>query len=837
MFCALCLTVAGALLRHSPELAALEHEWPQFRGPGGQGHSDATGLPLTWSESENIAWKTAIPGEGHSSPVISGDQVWLTTAITHPLSAEEEQQRLAQLKNRDSLRIAAALSLQAVLVSRTTGQILRQIPLFEVSAPEPKHSLNSYASPTPVIAGEHVYFHFGTYGTACVERQSGKVLWKNDAFHVIHQNGPGSSPVVWNDRLIIHFDGTDAQYIVAFERTTGEVAWKVDRSGEMDATPEFRKSYGTPLVVETLDFPLVISPAANWVYGYDARDGREVWKAGYGQLGFSVVPRPVVLDRTAYIATSYLQSRLLAVRIDGQGDVTDSHIVWKSDRQIPKKPSMLVAGDRLYYVCDNGILRCVSTATGDDYWLERLPGEYSASPLAAEGRIYFFGQNGVATVLADSRDYRELAKNQLDGEFMASPAVAGSALFLRTTTHLYCVEVPEQGEEDHHWTQISLDERFRSEGATAADVNNDGTPDVIAGDMIYLAPAAGSPAYQDGVAWKRGEIRTPGDFVAGIGYSNNFANFAWDINRDGWQDIILVGFPGEPFHWYENPGTNAAANAAGHWPEHVAWTSACNESPEFEDLNGDGVPEMIIGSQPESQLGFLPLPSPENAAAKFEFHAVNETGDPARNGSNRYYHGLGVGDMNGDGHRDILIAHGWLESPGSLDTAGPWKFHEVATKTDKGLQPLPPCANIYADDLDLDGDADLVFSSAHQFGVWWAENQGESGWQLHEIDMRHSQTHALEQVDINGDGQLDYVTGKRFFAHNGNDPGAHDPVVMYWYEVQRAQGRPPEIRPHRIMAGTGTGVGTQFAIRDMNLDGRPDIVLSNKRGVHVLLQR
>jgi hypothetical protein len=388
-------------------------------------------------------------------------------------------------------------------------------------------------------------------------------------------------------------------------------------------------------------------------------------------------------------------------------------------------------------------------------------------------------------------------------------------------------------QDDANWTRIKLDERFRSEGVAALDINRDGTPDVVAGDVYYLAPKSGTPDQLNGKKWTLGEIRMPGEFVAGVGYSSSFANFAWDMDKDGWQDAIIIGFPGDPFHWYRNPGKDGT----GHWESHEIWTSACNESPEFEDLNGDGAPEFLVGSQPEACMGFLQVPAPAEATKRLAFRPVSEPGDPAQNGTFKYYHGLGAGDMNGDGHRDVLICHGWWESPGNLSTDKPWKFHPVRIAGDNGPQPLPPAANLYADDLDQDGDADLFLSSAHQYGVWWSENKGESEpWVLHEIDRSYSQTHAVEQVDINGDGQLDYVTGKRFFAHNGGDPGEYDPVVMYWYEVIREKGKAPVIRPHQILAGLGTGVGTQFQIHDMNTDGKPDIVLSNKKGVNVLLQ-
>ena len=420
--------------------ASAEDEWPQFRGPEGQGHTTATGLPISWSETENIVWKTPIPGEGHSSPVISGQQIWVTTAITKELTAEQENERLAKLKNRDGLEIAGTLTLQAVCINRDSGAIEQIVDLFEVTSPEPKHSLNSYASPTPVIVGNTVVCHFGTYGTAAIDRTSGAVLWKNESLKIDHQNGPGSSPVVWKDKIIIHFDGTDHQSIAALDSATGDVAWQTPRSGKMDETPELRKAYGTPIIIKLNGRELVISPAANWVYAYDPATGNEVWKASYGKLGFSTVPRPVASNDTVYVATSYMQSRLVAVRFDGEGDVSETHVKWKSDKQIPQKPSLLLHDNRLYYVSDGGIVRCVNPETGEDVWFNRLSGDYSASPLESEGHLYFFGQNGTCTVLQAGDEFKELAKNPLDADFMASPAVADKALFLRSTSHLYRIE-------------------------------------------------------------------------------------------------------------------------------------------------------------------------------------------------------------------------------------------------------------------------------------------------------------------------------------------------------------------------------------------------------------
>jgi len=338
------------------------------------------------------------------------------------------------------LDVVGELTLQALQLNCETGAIERAVDLFKISEPEPKHALNSYASPTPVIAGGRVFFHFGTYGTAAVDRNTGEVLWRNADLKLDHQNGPGSSPVVWEDRVIIHLDGTDTQSIVALDAATGKVVWQTKRSGEMDPTPELQKAYGTPLIVEIDNRPLVISPAANWVYGYDARDGSEIWKAFYGQLGFSTVPRPVISGDTVYVATSYMQSRLVAVRFTGEGDVTSSHVNWISDKQIPQKPSLIALDGRLYFVSDKGIVRSLKADTGEEVWFERLPGDYSASPLEVEGRIYFFNQDGVCTVLQAGDTFKQLAQNKLDSGFMASPAVAGKAIFLRTGTSVYRIE-------------------------------------------------------------------------------------------------------------------------------------------------------------------------------------------------------------------------------------------------------------------------------------------------------------------------------------------------------------------------------------------------------------
>lgn len=415
-------------------------------------------------------------------------------------------------------------------------------------------------------------------------------------------------------------------------------------------------------------------------------------------------------------------------------------------------------------------------------------------------------------------------------------------LYVTIDTSLYRIGLKSQGfhipffdeNTDHSWARIELDPAFRSEGVAVGDFNKDGRNDVVAGDVWYEAPKKLGAA-----GWKMHPFRPVGSFVAGVGYSNSFCNYATDLNGDGWQDIIVVGFPGVPFHWYQNPG-----KPSDKWDEHEIWHSICNESPDFADITGDGKPEFVLGSAidvakgtpAQGEMGFCEIPSAADATKKWKFHAISDPGDPHRNGTFKYYHGLGYGDLNSDGRTDVLIAHGWWEQPENA-TAGKWEFHPYVLGQD-GVN-AERLADIHAEDLDMDGDQDLIGSSAHAFGIWWFENVGSSQkpqFKGHLIDGSFSQTHAMEYVDINGDGQKDIVTGKRFFAHNGRDPGGQDTTQMYWYEVKRAKGEQPQFIAHEIAAGRDTGIGTQFQAVDFDGDGDFDIALSNKKGVNLLIQ-
>lgn len=378
-------------------------DWPEFRGPTGQGHSDERGLPLTWSETRNVRWKAAIPGKGWSSPSIQGDRIWLTAAT------EEGK------------------SLRAISVDRNTGAIVQNIEIFHLKSPGQINSKNSQASPTPVLEGDRVYLHFGAHGTACLT-QSGEIVWKTRLEYDNGQHGSGGSPVIYDNLLIVSCDGQDIQYVVALDKLTGKVKWKKLREGY--------QAYTTPLIVRLPTGDQVISSGAFRAIAYEPRTGKELWQVKYGE-GFSNVPRPVSGNGLIFICTGFQQPSLLAVRLDGHGDVTKSHIAWTLKRGVPLTPSPLLVGEELYLISDNGIASCVDAQTGNPYWQVRLGGNHSASPLYADGRIYFLSEEGESVVIAPGKEFKVLATNQLDGQTLASMAVSSGSIFVRSQTHLY----------------------------------------------------------------------------------------------------------------------------------------------------------------------------------------------------------------------------------------------------------------------------------------------------------------------------------------------------------------------------------------------------------------
>jgi outer membrane protein assembly factor BamB len=329
--------------------------------------------------------------------------------------------------------------MHAVCVEVATGKLLHDVELMVEKNPQWTHALNSFASPTPVIEGGKLYCHFGAHGTACLDTATRKVLWTNHDTKIMHENGPGSTPVLWKDRLIFHCDGSDLQYIAALNTATGKIVWKTNRSGEMNADPQLKKSYGTPLILSLANRDVVVSPAANWLYGYDPATGEELWKVSYGVLGFSIAPRPVAGNGLVYMSTAFMQPELLAVKVEGSSD--EPSIAWRSKRSVPKMSSPLLVGQELYMVSDEGIISCLDALKGDVIYNKRLGGNFSSSPLFADGRIYVGNREGETFVIQPGREYKLLATNQLaGGAIMASPAAVDGAIYLRTEKGLYRIE-------------------------------------------------------------------------------------------------------------------------------------------------------------------------------------------------------------------------------------------------------------------------------------------------------------------------------------------------------------------------------------------------------------
>ena len=395
--------------------AAPTAQWPQFRGPTGQGQALETGLPLEWSESRNVLWKTPVPGRGWSSPSISAERVWLTTAI----AGSEGRRR--------------GVSLRALAFDVASGREVVNTEVFLVDRPEELNAKNSYASPTPIVDGDRVYVHFGAQGTAALTA-TGEIVWKTRLDYQ-SQHGNGGSPALHGDLLIINCDGNGGEaYVAALDVKTGKTRWKTHRRQPAD------QAYTTPLVINAAGRDQVVSVGAYRAAAYDPANGREIWRVAYDD-GFSNVPRPVFGQGLVFIATGFQQPALIAVRPDGTGDVTRSHIAWTLRRGAPYTPSPILAGEQLFIVNDAGIATCVEARTGTIQWQQRLGGNYSASPVLADGRIYFQSEEGVTTVIEPSTTFKRLVINQLDGAMLASMAVADKSFFIRTDSHLYRIGV------------------------------------------------------------------------------------------------------------------------------------------------------------------------------------------------------------------------------------------------------------------------------------------------------------------------------------------------------------------------------------------------------------
>jgi outer membrane protein assembly factor BamB len=421
-FCVINFAVAAWLVMAAVAAcpASVHESWPQFRGPTGQGLYAGKCLPLEWSPSRNIRWKQPIPGKGWSSPILYDNRLYLTTAIPNGEGKEGYQ------------------SLRALCLDAESGKIFWEKEVMrQESARAPNiHPKNSHASPTPVTDGKRLFVHFGHQGVACLTLD-GAILWLNRDLTYQPVHGNGGSPVLAGGKLVFSCDGGDKQFVVALDAATGKVIWKTART-----TSSMQKfSFHTPLVIEVEKKLQVVSSGSGVVNGYDLETGKEIWRVRHG--GYSVVPCPVYGHGLVFMSTGYNTPDLLAIRPDGHGDVTDTHIAWKVKRGAPLSASPLLVGDELYFIADSGTASCLDAKTGKSYWQERLGGNYSASPIYGAGKIYFLAEDGQTAVIEANKQFKLLGKNKLEERALASPAAADGVLYLRTEKHLWSVQANE----------------------------------------------------------------------------------------------------------------------------------------------------------------------------------------------------------------------------------------------------------------------------------------------------------------------------------------------------------------------------------------------------------
>jgi outer membrane protein assembly factor BamB len=410
--------------------------WPGFRGPTADGRSDAKNLATTWSEKDNVRWKTAIHGKGWSSPVALGKQVWVTTA--DEVMAEKAP---PPKKGAPPANPVKEVSFFAVCVDRETGKVVHDIKLGTDQNPQYCHPFNSYASSTPFVEDGRLYAHFGAPGTWCVDTATGKTLWERLDLKCDHFRGAASSPVVYGDLLYLIFDGFDFQYVVALSKATGKTVWKTDRNIKYRTdNGDYKKAYATPALFDVGGKQQLVCPSAECTIAYDPKTGGEIWRISHDGMNGSA--RPVVGNGLLYLTSGH-NKKLLAIAPTGTGTLAADVVKWQATKSVPSRPSLLLDGELLYTVSDDGFASCLDATTGKVFWNERLDGEFSASPVLANGKVYCCNQSGKTFVLAAGKSFTVEAENRLgegkDAMFMASPAVAGSDLILRTKTHLYAV--------------------------------------------------------------------------------------------------------------------------------------------------------------------------------------------------------------------------------------------------------------------------------------------------------------------------------------------------------------------------------------------------------------
>ena len=396
--------------------------WTHFRGSGLNGHALVKNAPLNWGESSNIDWKVPVKGLGWSSPVVYEDQIWLTSAA------------------RDGKEF------YTFCFDFETGKLLDEKTIFTSEDPQRIHSTNSYATPTPCIEKGYVYVHFGSFGTACINTRTYEVVWKRDDLPCEHMQGPASSPVIYKDMLILHLEGTKDPYVVSLNKRTGELIWKSVRPPEIydPIQPVYRKSYQTPIIIEVNGRDLIISNSAFMCFAHDVYTGEVVWTVEYGYD--STVSMPLYHNGIVYVNSGWIFlenkpsfTRQYAIDPSGEGDVTDTHVKWIYEDEVPQIPTPVIVDNRMYMVHDRGMVTCLDIQTGKPVWKEKLSGNFNSSPVYAGGNIYFINVKGECTIIKPGDKFQIVAENNIGETVKTLPVFVRERMILRTEKNLFLI--------------------------------------------------------------------------------------------------------------------------------------------------------------------------------------------------------------------------------------------------------------------------------------------------------------------------------------------------------------------------------------------------------------
>ena len=409
------------LLITSEKAGSQDDNWSHFRGSNLNGLAMTENIPLKWDDS-TIKWKTEIHDNGYSSPVVYDNQIWVTTA--KPDGKE----------------------LYAVCIDFKTGKIIADIKVFSPDKIQGKHSLNTYASPTPCIEKGFLYVHYGSMGTACINTSDGSIVWKRTDFECKHIQGPASSPVIYKNLIILHFEGTDVRYIVALDKSNGKLIWKSDRPAEpYEALPEIgRKAYITPILINVKGRDMLISNGSAVCIAYDPNTGKEIWRVVGGAE--STIAMPFTENGNVFWYTGFgvaadgaKFTEMLAVNADGNGDITGTNILWRKREELSQNQMLtpVIKDGLIYTVNTRNILMCIDAATGKEIWSTHMTANYNASPVYVNGNIWFFSVKGEVLVIKAGRKYEVIARNQMESGIWATPAFLRNSVILRTQNYLY----------------------------------------------------------------------------------------------------------------------------------------------------------------------------------------------------------------------------------------------------------------------------------------------------------------------------------------------------------------------------------------------------------------